>query len=490
MKKVPFYQNDSDNMQCMIAVYRMIVDHFLHKQMSDAEMRKFVGYQPGIAAWSLRPLTQFVRMGFDVRMIEPFDYARYAAEGQDYLKTAMPPEQLQWQLEHSNILQMQQYIPEFLQMVQHERRSPTLTDIDDMLAQGYLVNVMLNSKRLNQQEGYTAHSVLVLRKDGDNYIIHDPGLPPRPDRIVPKTDLWEAMGGKDNSNEVTGFKLNPDKFPSRLDQYVVTQIPRLSRAYAAKLINDGKVLVNGAQSKSGYRVKSGDKITIEYDESQLDIIPDINLPILYEDNDCVVINKPVGVLTHSKGALNAEATVASFMRNRLQKDMGGDRAGIVHRLDRATSGVLICAKNQEALSMLQKQFADRKAHKTYTAIVSGHLDPKEAVIDMPIERNPKVPATFRVGTNGKASTTRYKVTAETSTLSMLELKPTTGRTHQLRVHLAHIGHPIVGDTLYGGKPAERLYLHAHQLEITLPDGQRKTFTAPVPDEFRQQMEQA
>jgi 23S rRNA pseudouridine1911/1915/1917 synthase len=489
MKKVPFYSNDADNMQCMIAVYRMIVEHFLHKQMSAADMRKFVGYEPGVAAWTLRPLTQFVHMGFDVRMIEPFDYARYAEEGEAYLQTAMPPEQLKWQLEHSNILSMQQYIPEFLRTVKHERRSPTLADIDDMLTQGYLVNVMLNSKALNHQEGYTAHSVLVLREEGSNYVIHDPGLPPVPDRVVSKEDLWQAMGGEGNSNEVTGFRLNPDRFPQRLDQYVITQIPRLSRAFAAKLVEEGKVLVNGTQRKPGYKVKSADTITIDYEESQLDIVPDIDLPILYEDDDCVVINKPVGVLTHSKGPLSAEATVATFMRSRVQ-GLGGDRGGIVHRLDRATSGVLICAKNQEALSFLQKQFANRHVKKTYMAIVSGHLNPEAAIIDMPIERNPQAPATFRVGANGKPSTTTYKVVQAHTQVSLIELKPATGRTHQLRVHLAHLGHPIVGDVLYGGKPAERLFLHAESLEITLPNGERKTFTAPLPPAFSATMEAA
>jgi 23S rRNA pseudouridine1911/1915/1917 synthase len=268
----------------------------------------------------------------------------------------------------------------------------------------------------------------------------------------------------------------------RLDQYVIEHRPRLSRGFAVKLIGQGRVLVNGKPSKPGYKLRGGEEITIDYDEAELDVIPDIELPILYEDDDCVVINKPLGVLTHSKGAFNPEATVATWLRSRLN-GLAGERAGIVHRLDRATSGVMICAKTPEALSHLQKQFAQRKTKKTYMAVIAGELDPLEAIIDMPIERNPKKPQTFRVGPGGKPSVTAYKVIQTNGTYSLVELRPTTGRTHQLRVHLKQLKYPIVGDPIYDGKPGERLYLHALSLEITLPNRERKTFTAPLPPEF-------
>jgi 23S rRNA pseudouridine1911/1915/1917 synthase len=225
-----------------------------------------------------------------------------------------------------------------------------------------------------------------------------------------------------------------------------------------------------------------------YDEKILDTVPDIDLPILYEDSDCVVINKPAGVLTHVQGEFSPEATVASFLKNR-GKDITGERAGIVHRLDRPTSGVIIGAKTLHALQWLQQQFARRDAKKTYIAVVQGHLKEPEAIIDMPIQRNPKAPATHRVGANGKSALTRYKVLQETEKYSLVELKPETGRTHQLRVHLSHIGHPIIGDPLYGkGKYGDRLYLHAASLEITLPDGETHTFTAPLPPEFKEIMQ--
>jgi 23S rRNA pseudouridine1911/1915/1917 synthase len=272
----------------------------------------------------------------------------------------------------------------------------------------------------------------------------------------------------------------------RLDHYIVAQLPQLSRAFASKLIEQGKISVNGQPSKPGYKLHDGDSVKIDYLESDF-AIKVIELPVLYEDDDCIVINKPAGVLTHALGKHGNEASVASFLRDKV-KGLDGDRAGIVHRLDRATSGVIIGAKNQAALSALQKQFAERKVKKTYIAVVRGALDPEEAVIDMPIERNPKAPATFRVGPNGKESKTHYKVLEAGEQRSLVELKPETGRTHQLRVHLAKVGHPIIGDPLYGsGKFGDRLFLHALSLEITVPNGQRTTFTAPLPDEFREQV---
>lgn len=275
--------------------------------------------------------------------------------------------------------------------------------------------------------------------------------------------------------------------PERLDQYVVTQLSDVSRAFAAKLIEQGFVRVNNlAQLKPGYRLRATDRIDIDYTVADTVKPPNVNIPILYEDRDCVVINKPIGLLTHSKGAFNPEATVASWLAP-LWQGPASDRAGIVHRLDRATSGVMICAKTPEAHQWLQKQFSQRKVKKVYMAIVEGTFTHPEAIIDMPIERYPKKPQTFRVGANGKTATTAYKVIKTTSTQSLVELRPTTGRTHQLRVHLAHIKHPIVGDTFYHGRPADRLFLHALSLEITLLNRQRQIFTAPLPKEFKQRL---
>ncbi len=270
----------------------------------------------------------------------------------------------------------------------------------------------------------------------------------------------------------------------RLDIVAAEQLPQLSRSSVRKLLDDQRITVNGVGEKAGYKVKAGDKLYIDFDPAELEQIPDIDLPILYEDDDCLVVDKPTGVLTHSKGAFNPEATVATFIAPRLAKGMAGDRAGIVHRLDRGTSGVIICAKTSEALSALQRQFSQRKAKKTYYAAVQGELAPARAVIEVPIERNPHDPKTFRPAQAGKPAVTRYDVVAAGNGYSLVKLEPQTGRTHQLRVHLQYLGHPIVGDTMYDGQPHPRLLLHAEKLEITTPGGQRKVFEAPLPAEFR------
>ncbi len=269
--------------------------------------------------------------------------------------------------------------------------------------------------------------------------------------------------------------------PKRLDVFMAEQLPDLSRAYIKRLIEEGNMLVDDEPQKPGYKIRVGEKVNLTVDLQALEKIDDIELPVLYEDENVLVIDKPVGVISHSRGRYWYEPSVASFVRQKTGQE--GDRSGIVHRLDRATSGVMICAKNHETLSFLQKQFGMRTVKKTYLAIVAGHMKDSHAIIDMPIERNPKQPQTFRVGSNGKESSTEYQVVQSYSKHDKLLLKPLTGRTHQLRVHLKHIGHPIVGDTLYGKELFARLLLHAYSLELTLPGGHRSTFTASEPVEF-------
>lgn len=287
----------------------------------------------------------------------------------------------------------------------------------------------------------------------------------------------------------------------RLDMRLIAMYPDLTRSVSARLIEQGKVTVNGKViEKAGYKMKPGDEVVAEYNYELMTAIPSIDIPILYEDNDCVVVIKPVGILSHSKGAFNPEATVASWLAEHLVKkgktpnwileqdvergSPNNPRAGIVHRLDRATSGVMICAKTPAALVHLQKQFSQRKTKKTYMAIVSGHLSPEHAIIDMPIGRNSRKPKTFMVMNEGKSAETEYKVLESVSKYDLVELKPVTGRTHQLRVHMHQQGHPIVGDTFYEGKTADRLFLHALSLEVTVPSGQRKVFETELPPEFK------
>ncbi len=273
----------------------------------------------------------------------------------------------------------------------------------------------------------------------------------------------------------------------RVDVFAAKHNPELSRASIQRLLADNKILVNKKPVKNNYRLKFGDKVDIAYDPEVDNIVPEIDIPVLYEDDDCVVINKPVGLLSHSKGAFNPEATVATWLGSRLT-GITSERAGIVHRLDRATSGVMICAKTPEATTWLQKQFSTRKVEKHYVAIVDGTIEPEEAIIDIPIARNPKEPSTFRADINGKPAKTHYKILKTKNDRSLVGLKPETGRTHQLRVHLNYLGHPIIGDTLYGGSRADRMFLHALSLDIILPNKERRHFEAPLPKEFNEKMD--
>lgn len=270
----------------------------------------------------------------------------------------------------------------------------------------------------------------------------------------------------------------------RVDVVVAQLLKPQSRRLAQKLCKDGAVLVSNLATKPSQKLKAGDVVRINQPPTQE--VSAVKLPVIYEDKDCVVINKPSGILTHSKGAFNPEPTVATYIAGKL-KGMSGERAGIVHRLDRGTSGVIICAKTANALRALQKQFAGRKVRKQYLAIVGGVFEEPSAVIDMPIERNPKKPQKFRVGSNGKPAKTKYKTLRifekNNQDYSLVELEPLTGRTHQLRVHCSHLGHPIVGDTFYGKLAADRLMLHAKSLEITIPNGKKSTFTIQPPAEF-------
>lgn len=268
----------------------------------------------------------------------------------------------------------------------------------------------------------------------------------------------------------------------RTDKLIADYFPSYPRAALHKLFESEDVTLNDKPTKPGIKVRLGD--TVRVDLSPLEItIADIELPILYQNDDVLVVNKPAGVISHARGRYFDEPSVASFVRQKVAH-LTGERSGIVHRLDRATSGVMVCAKNPEALSWLQRQFSDRKVQKTYTAVVVGSMPTEVGVIDMPIARNPAKPVTFHVDPSGKDSVTNYEVLSMNKGYSLLELKPVTGRTHQLRVHLTHLKHPIVGDELYSGEPAERLMLHAHRLVITLPSKEIVTFTAPLPDEFK------
>jgi len=274
----------------------------------------------------------------------------------------------------------------------------------------------------------------------------------------------------------------------RLDVELATRFPETSRSTWQKHIKAGHVSVNGeVQLSPKHDVIAVDSIAVGIPDA-IDFSKD-ELPILYLDDNVIVINKPIGVLSHSKGALNDEFTVADFFRRYSTYNSDTNRPGIIHRLDRDTSGVMIGARNAETATMLQKQFADRKTKKTYLAIVEGVPKALKAQIDLPIGRNPTAPSTFKVDVKGKAALTKYEVIAATDENALVKMYPRTGRTHQLRVHMKYINNPIMGDKVYG-KAADRLYLHAASLEITIPESDRRVFEAPIPKDFTDKFPQA
>ena len=281
--------------------------------------------------------------------------------------------------------------------------------------------------------------------------------------------------------EIYLFRVTTDKV--RLDVELTKRYPEFTRSTIQKYIKNGYVQVNGEViEKTKYDVTENDELAL-VPPAKADFT-ELELPILYMDDNVIVVNKPAGVLTHSKGVLNDEFTVADFFRRYTTNGLDTTRPGIVHRLDRDTSGVIIGARNDETALLLKKQFADRSTKKHYVAVTDGIPKLAEAMIDLPIGRNPSTPSMFRVEPSGKDALTKYEVLAATDKNALIALNPKTGRTHQLRVHLAYINAPISGDRVYGNvKTAPRLMLHASTLELTIPISARKTFEAPLPKVF-------
>lgn len=294
-------------------------------------------------------------------------------------------------------------------------------------------------------------------------------------------DASLAYGIPHKGKDLYLFAVKSDKV--RLDHELVQRYPDLSRSTIQKYIKTGYVSVNGeviTQQKADVTADDEIAMTPPLKESHVES----ELPIVYLDDNVIVVNKPAGVLTHSKGVMNLEFTVADFFRRYTTFGLETNRPGIVHRLDRDTSGIIIGARNEETAQLLKKQFADRTTKKEYRAIVDGVLKENKALIDLPIARHPSAPSTHRVDPSGKPAQTVYEVLASDDEVSLLKLTPRTGRTHQLRVHMQYVNAPILGDRIYGtNKKAERLFLHAYGLEITIPDAKRMTFTAPIPADF-------
>lgn len=279
----------------------------------------------------------------------------------------------------------------------------------------------------------------------------------------------------------------------RLDKVVSNLEQNMSRETIQRMIKTGKILVNNKQEKASFKTTVGDLITLEEEiPAEIELKPqEMPLDIIYEDDDMLVINKEKGIVVHP-GNGNLDGTLANAVMAKCKGSLSGIggkiRPGIVHRIDKDTSGLIIVAKNDTAHINLSKQIQDRKVKKTYIALVRGVIKENEATINMPIGRSSKDRKKMAVTKDGKEAITHFKVLKRYNGFTLLEVKIETGRTHQIRVHLSEIGYPIVGDEIYsnGKNPfgVKGQMLHAEKLELKHPrTGKDLTFEAPVPKYF-------
>jgi len=282
----------------------------------------------------------------------------------------------------------------------------------------------------------------------------------------------------------------------RLDVFIKEREPDFSRTMVQALIAGKKAWVNGAPVKAHHVLKVGDRVCWEaLEQPSTDLVAeDIPLTVLYEDEAVCVIDKPVGLVVHP-GAGHREHTLVHALLHRVPSlsHLSKDRPGIVHRLDKETSGVMVIAKTNAAHMHLAQQFKDHTIERRYVALVDGDVAFDEGVIDVPIRRHTTDRKRMAVGygEDAREAHTVYKVMKRFTTFTAVELFPQTGRTHQLRVHLAHLGHPVLGDPVYGRKKNfSRLALHAQDLGFTHPvTGEMRRFSSPLPPEMEEAMKQ-
>jgi 23S rRNA pseudouridine1911/1915/1917 synthase len=303
--------------------------------------------------------------------------------------------------------------------------------------------------------------------------------------------------------ETLTFKVDDASVDSRLDTYLASQIQTWSRARLQRLIENEDVVVNGQSAKASYRLRKGDEIEVELVASPAEIFEPQQIPldIVHEDEDLIVVNKPAGLVVHPAAGIHSGtlANALAFHFQNLPASAGSIRPGIVHRLDRDTSGLLVVAKTEEALENLSEQFRDRTVFKSYIALVHGRVDNSSGRIDQPLARDPGNRTRMAVVRGGRSAITLYKVRKHYHRFTLLDVELKTGRTHQIRVHLTWLHHPVVGDETYGGgrdnniqdarlrsmvRNLGRHFLHAERLAITHPKtGARLEFHAPLPDEL-------
>jgi 23S rRNA pseudouridine1911/1915/1917 synthase len=291
------------------------------------------------------------------------------------------------------------------------------------------------------------------------------------------------------------LETSPRDRGKRLDQFLRERLPQFSRSRLQAWIEQGRVQVGGVAGKRSLLLKGAERIEVESAELPplSAVAEDLPLEILYEDADLIAVNKPAGMVVHSGAGVNT-GTLTNALVHRFEalSTVGGDtRPGIVHRLDRYTSGVILVARNDAAHRNLASQFSGRKIEKVYLALVHGLLKSDQGRITKPIARDPvrRTRMTTKVAT-GRSAITEYRVLRRLQDFSYVEVKIGTGRTHQIRVHMASIGHPVTGDKLYGAPPSTlgRYFLHAHRIAFASPStGERIEITAPLPAELEERL---
>jgi 23S rRNA pseudouridine1911/1915/1917 synthase len=303
--------------------------------------------------------------------------------------------------------------------------------------------------------------------------------------------------------ETLTFKVDDTSLDSRLDTYLASQIQTWSRARLQRLIENEDVIVNGRSAKASYRLRKGDEVEVELVASPVEIFAPENIPfeIVHEDESLIVVNKPAGLVVHPAAGIHSGtlANALAFHFQNLPASAGPIRPGIVHRLDRDTSGLLVVAKTEEALENLSEQFRDRTVFKSYIALVHGRVDNASGRIDQPLARDPSNRTRMAVVRGGRSALTLYKVRKHYQRFTLLDVELKTGRTHQIRVHLMWLHHPVVGDETYGGgrdnniqdarlrsmvRKLGRHFLHAERLAITHPiTGERLQFEVALPTDL-------
>src|SRR5690554_5250748 len=288
-----------------------------------------------------------------------------------------------------------------------------------------------------------------------------------------------------------------DKSDIRLDHYLV-ELLNINRSQITSQIKEGLVLVNGKTTKPGFKVSISDEITLLYEDKEV-INPlkpkDIGLNIVYEDAYIIVINKPKGLVVHPSETFSDTTLVSGLLHHTKNLSNINDdlfRPGIVHRIDKDTSGLLLVAKTNKAHEILAKDLKNHAIKREYIALVHGVLDHNKGIIDAPISRHPKVRTKMAVVASGKPAITHFNVMETFKDHTLLHCKLETGRTHQIRVHLAYIKHPVVGDPLYGHKASileDGQLLHAFKLEFVHPQTKKvMVHEAPLPESFKSYLE--